>query len=201
MAHDTSLTDTASDPDSPDGDHFSYSEWVTGAGSILETSIDTAYWPDDVAAGLQISALKILDVILADLGKPAATISLLLCGDQQMQQLNALHRGVNKPTNVLSFPAFDIVDGLPPQSTPQDLPEMLGDIAIAAETVNREAADLQLPVADHLIHLFVHGVLHLFGYDHIDDAMAEIMEAQEIRFLAEIGVANPYQESQTEICN
>jgi probable rRNA maturation factor len=140
-------------------------------------------------------------VILADLGKPAATISLLLCGDQQMQQLNALHRGVNKPTNVLSFPAFDIVDGLPPQSTPQDLPEMLGDIAIAAETVNREAADLQLPVADHLIHLFVHGVLHLFGYDHIDDAMAEIMEAQEIRFLAEIGVANPYQESQTEICN
>ena len=61
-------------------------------------------------------------------------------------------------------------------------PALLGDIVIAAETVTREAESLQIPVADHLMHLFVHGMLHLFGYDHIDDDMAETMESLEINF-------------------
>ena len=78
---------------------------------------------------------------------------------------------------------------------------LLGDIVIAAETVTREAESLQIPVADHLMHLFVHGMLHLFGYDHIDDDMAETMESLEIKFLANIGIANPYQDTQLEVDN
>ena len=78
-----------------------------------------------------------------------------------------------------------------------DAPALLGDIVIAAETVMREADDMQMSVADHLIHLFVHGMLHLFGHDHIDDELAETMETLEVKFLANIGVPNPYQDTQT----
>ena len=71
----------------------------------------------------------------------------------------------------------------------------IGDIAIAGETVQREAAAAQLSPPDHLLHLFTHGVLHLLGYDHIDDAMADEMEALEIRLLASMNVANPYDDA------
>ena len=110
-----------------------------------------------------------------------------------MRQLNQQHRQIDKPTNVLSFPAYDMAG----QQIDGDTPALLGDIVIAAETVVREADDMQIPVADHLIHLFVHGMLHLFGHDHIDDELAETMETLEVKFLANIGVPNPYQDTQT----
>ena len=78
------------------------------------------------------------------------------------------------------------------------VPALLGDIVISVETVAREADEMQIPLADHLMHLFVHGMLHLFGYDHVEDVMAEAMETLEIKFLAKLNIANPYQNAQLE---
>ena len=198
MAHDTHATDTAPEPDSPGCDDIFYSDWLSAAGSTIETSINTKIWPDALVAGFQQAALTMLDDILSEFANTKTStkvsVSLWLCDDAQMRQLNQQHRQIDKPTNVLSFPAYDMAV----QQVDGDALALLGDIVIAAKTVMREADDMQMPVADHLIHLFVHGMLHLFGHDHIDDELAETMETLEVKFLANIGVPNPYQDTQTE---
>ena len=204
MAHDTHATDTAPEPDSPGCDDILYSDWVSAAGATVEASINTKIWPDPLVAGFQQSALTMLDDILSELAstkvnaKASAkvSVSLWLCDDAQMRQLNQQHRQIDKPTNVLSFPAYDMAGDMAGQQIDGDVPALLGDIVIAAETVMHEADDMQMPVANHLIHLFVHGMLHLFGHDHIDDELAETMETLEVKFLANIGVPNPYQDTQ-----
>ena len=197
MAHDTHATDTAPEPDSPGCDDIFYSDWVSAAGATIEASINAKIWPDPLVAGFQQSALTMLDDILSELASTKVSVSLCLCDDAQMRQLNHQHRQIDKPTNVLSFPAYDTVGDLAGQRIDGDATALLGDIVISAETVMREADDMQMPVADHLIHLFVHGMLHLFGHDHIDDELAETMETLEVKFLANIGVPNPYQDTQT----
>lgn len=102
----------------------------------------------------------------------------------ESQTLNATYRGKDKPTNVLSFP-FEVPDGI-------DLP-LLGDLVICAEVVREEAQNQQKPLQNHWAHMVVHGTLHLLGYDHIEDAEAEEMEALEIKILAELGIDNPYE--------
>ena len=194
MAHDTHATDSAPERDSPGCDDILYSDWVSAAGATIEASVNAKIWPDPLVAGFQQSALTMLDDILSELASAKVSVSLCLCDDAQMRQLNQQHRQIDKPTNVLSFPAYDMAG----QQIDGDTPALLGDIVIAAETVMREADDMQMPVADHLIHLFVHGMLHLFGHDHIDDELAETMETLEVKFLANIGVPNPYQDTQTE---
>ena len=201
MAHDTNATETAPEPDSPGCDDIFYSDWVSAAGSTIEASTNTKIWPDPLVAGFQQAALTLLDDILSEFASAKTgakfsakvSVSLCLCDDAQMRQLNQQHRQIDKPTNVLSFPAYDMAR----QPIDGDAPALLGDIVIAAETVMREADDMQMPVADHLIHLFLHGMLHLFGHDHIDDELAETMETLEVKFLANIGVPNPYQDTQT----
>jgi len=106
--------------------------------------------------------------------------------DAEMSTLNRIYRGQDKPTNVLSFPA-----PAPVSSAGSVRP--LGDIVLAAETVTREAAELGIPPRHHLLHLVIHGLLHLLGYDHEDDADAEAMEALETALLAGLGVPDPYQ--------
>ena len=201
MAHDTNATDTAPEPDSPGCDDIFYSDWVSAAGSTIEASINTKIWPDPLVAGFQQAALTLLDDILSEFASAKTgakvSVSLILCDDAQMRQLNHQHRQIDKPTNVLSFPAYDMAGDMAGQPIDGDAPALLGDIVIAAETVMREADDMQMLVADHLIHLFVHGMLHLFGHDHIDDELAETMETLEVKFLANIGVPNPYQDTQT----
>ena len=205
MAHDTHATDTAPEPDSPGCDDIFYSDWVSAAGATIEASINTKIWPDLLVAGFQQAALTMLDDILSEFANTKtstkisakASVSLLLCDDAQMRQLNQQHRQIDKPTNVLSFPAYDMAGDMAGQQIDRGVPALLGDIVIAAETVMCEADDMQMPVADHLIHLFVHGMLHLFGHDHIDDELAETMETLEVKFLANIGVPNPYQDTQT----
>ena len=195
MAHDIHATDTAPEPDSPGCDEIFYHDWVSAAGATIEVSINTRIWPELLVAGFQQSALTMLDDILSELASAnagaKARVSLCLCDDAQMRQLNQQHRQIDKPTNVLSFPAYDMAG----QYIVEDTPALLGDIVIAGETVMREADDMQLPLANHLIHLFVHGMLHLFGLDHIDDELAETMETLEVKFLAKIGVPNPYQDA------
>ena len=193
MAYELNATDSALDPDSPGCDEIFYGDWVSAAGSTIEVSINTKIWPDLLVVGFQQAALTMLDNILSELASAKVSVSLCLCDDAQMRQLNQQHRQIDKSTNVLSFPAYDMAG----QHIDGDVPALLGDIVIAAETVMRESEDMQMPVADHLIHLFVHGMLHLFGHDHSDDEVAETMETLEVKFLANIGVPNPYQDTQT----
>ena len=113
-------------------------------------------------------------------GGARSDVVILLADDAAIGDLNARFRGKDGPTNVLSFPA---ADGADPH---------LGDLALAYGVCAREAKDQGKSLADHLRHLVIHGVLHLMGYDHQDDAQAERMEGLERSLLAELGVADPY---------
>jgi probable rRNA maturation factor len=113
-----------------------------------------------------------------------ADVSLCLADDERLRALNSRWRGVDKPTNVLSFPA---ARSRPPERSPA-----LGDIVLAFETLEREAKVFGAPLADHYRHLVAHGFLHLLGYDHRTDEEAERMETLEKRVLARFGVADPY---------
>jgi probable rRNA maturation factor len=112
--------------------------------------------------------------------KAKGGLTLLLSGDAHLKELNALFRGKNKPTNVLSFPAE------------KNAAHYLGDVAIALGVVTREAKAAGKSATDHTLHLAVHGTLHLLGHDHIKPREAARMERLETEILAEFGVANPY---------
>lgn len=152
------------------------------------------------------SALDAEAVAAAALGAAAAEagldlsgyeLALLLTDDAGIARLNAGFRGRSAATNVLSWPALPLAPAAPgapppPPPAPARPPAPLGDLALAAETVTREAASRHLALEAHVSHLIIHGVLHLLGYDHEDEADAERMEAVERRALARIGVADPY---------
>jgi len=111
-------------------------------------------------------------------------LSIRIVDAEEGQSLNLQYRGKDYATNVLSFPVE-----LPPGV---DLP-LIGDLVICAPVVTREAAEQGKKATDHWAHLTVHGTLHLLGYDHIDEAEAETMEALETRVLAGLGIADPYE--------
>ena len=117
-------------------------------------------------------------------GRGEAELSILLADDTRIRQLNRDYRGKDKPTNVLSFPAGD--EGAAGR------PRMLGDVALALETIRREAQAQSKSLGDHASHLTVHGVLHLLGHDHETDTQANAMEALETEILRGLGIADPY---------
>lgn len=119
-----------------------------------------------------------------------AEISFLLTDDDTVRVLNKNYRQKDAPTNVLSFAAMDDEDA--DAELAQDGVFLLGDVVIALQTVQREAADLRLPFEAHFSHLVVHGVLHLLGFDHIEDEDAEEMETLETQILKKLGFDNPY---------
>lgn len=121
-----------------------------------------------------------------------AEISVVLVDDATQRILNETWREKDRPTNVLSFPATDTVAGAVPQREFPGVPLSLGDISLAFETIHAEAAEQGKSLGDHVVHLVVHGVLHLLGYDHVDDRDALVMEALEIEILAGIGIKDPY---------
>jgi probable rRNA maturation factor len=121
---------------------------------------------------------------------PGAEVSLLLCDDAFIRDLNKKWRGIDKPTNVLSFPA-----GGP------TLGPLLGDIVIAHGTARREAEDESKRFDHHVAHLIVHGFLHLIGYDHLVTVEAEEMERLERAILAELGIDDPYLGAFVQIDN
>ncbi len=111
--------------------------------------------------------------------------SVQIVSDDEMRELNSTWRGKNRPTNVLSFP----------MQSPEEIdPRILGDLALCAAVISAEAREQHKPVQAHWAHMVVHGMLHLQGYDHIDNLQAEKMEALEVRILDQLGFENPYQD-------
>jgi len=121
----------------------------------------------------------------------AVELSVLLTGNDQIRALNAQWRGKDRPTNVLSFPMAGEAQLRQANIAGPEL--LLGDIILARGVCEAEAADKSIKLEDHALHLLVHGVLHLLGYDHHGDAAAADMEAREVRALGRLGIANPYE--------
>ncbi|UHQ56425.1 MULTISPECIES: rRNA maturation RNase YbeY [Microbulbifer] len=116
-----------------------------------------------------------------------AELSVRIVDEAESRELNRQYRGKDKPTNVLSFPA----------DLPADIAvPLLGDLVICAPVVAAEAEQQHKALPAHWAHMVVHGTLHLLGYDHIDDAEAEIMETLETRLLGELGFPDPYRPPQ-----
>ena len=155
---------------------------------ITEVLVVADAWRNepDSEAVIQRAIAAAAEMVDADIGE--AELAVMLTDDAGIRTLNLNWRGIDKPTNVLSFPA------LPPTGTdgPDDAPRMLGDIAIAYETTRREADEEQKPFDHHLSHLAVHGFLHLIGYDHENDDDAEDMESLEREILGTLGIPDPY---------
>jgi probable rRNA maturation factor len=146
--------------------------------------VEAGDWPGE--AELEALVRRAVDAALAEAGaRGESELSVVFTDDTQIRALNAGWRNKDKPTNVLSFPAFP---GRPGES----LPPMLGDVVLAAETVAGEAGLEGKPLAHHISHLVVHGTLHLLGHDHEDDAEAEAMEALERAALARLAIPDPY---------
>ncbi len=121
-------------------------------------------------------------------------LGIALADATGQRQLNRNYRGQDQPTNVLAFPVWKAGTRLAPGA-----PALLGDVVLALETVAQEAAEQEKPIGDHLIHLTVHGVLHLLGYDHLTQAEAATMESLERSILAELGVPDPYRDTMSSI--
>ena len=181
--------DTTLEPDSIEDGRFLSDELPSDNGAFIDINIVAESWDTPIIDDLKTRGPAMLDHIAARLSLDPQRVSLLLCNDEDMRAMNQIHRGVDKATNVLSFPADQDLDWAP------DIPAdeaTIGDIAIAAETVIREASETGIATGDHLLHLFTHGVLHLLGYDHDEDSLAEEMEELEIDLLAQMKIANPY---------
>ncbi len=159
-------------------------------GPVVDVLIGSILW-DGLPGADRIIRHAIEQTSIAEVTRHhgGAELSILLCDDAAISALNFRWRGQDRATNVLSFPA--------PPRTGQPAP--LGDIAIAYETVVREAAEQDKPIADHLAHLTVHGFLHLLGYDHENDGEADRMERLEREILARIGIPDPYASRDAEI--
>ncbi|MFW8590052.1 rRNA maturation RNase YbeY [Glaciecola sp. 2405UD65-10] len=146
---------------------------------------------DDINADLSSQVPSESDFILwinaalAHIEHNAATeVNIRVVSELESKELNNSYRGKNSSTNVLSFES-DLPDFVPSN--------FIGDLAICAQVVCNEAQDQNKLVSNHWAHMSIHGVLHLLGYDHIDDKEAQQMEGIEIAILESLGINNPYQ--------
>lgn len=151
----------------------------------VEATVEAGAWGEEARWRPLVERVAAAVAARAELIVPEeAELSLLLTDDAHIRVLNKQWRDQDKPTNVLSFPSADEDDDEPGP--------LIGDVIVAYETTAREAAEEGKSFEDHFTHLLVHGLLHLFGYDHIEDDEAEEMEAFETEILAGLGVADPY---------
>jgi probable rRNA maturation factor len=148
---------------------------------ITEVLVVATCWQTepDAEAVIQRAIAAAAEAVDADLGE--AELAVMLTDDSGIRTLNNNWRGFDKPTNVLSFPAAKETGG-----------KLLGDIALAYETLARECADEQRDFLHHLAHLTVHGFLHLIGYDHQTDQQADEMEGLESRIMRSMNMPDPY---------
>jgi probable rRNA maturation factor len=165
---------------------------VSKAELLVELAVDAGDWPP-MTTLRRITREAASAAAAMVPGFPAAgEVSVLFTNDARVAELNASWRGKDGPTNVLSFPA-------PPLPANAEATVSIGDIVFGFETVTKEAAEMHLTLADHISHLFVHGLLHLVGFDHDDDRKAAAMERLETAILAELGIADPYAGSEPEL--
>jgi len=182
----------------------SYADDGPGIGSVRERSsipmptysspatevlIVADCWSAEADADAVIHRAIEAAAAMVDTDTTDAELAIMLTDDAGIRTLNQNWRGIDKATNVLSFPALQPPEGA---DEPDEMPRMLGDIAIAYETTRREADDEEKTFANHLSHLAIHGFLHLVGYDHEKDDEAEEMEALEREILATLGIPDPY---------
>ena len=157
----------------------------------LDIRVEAEGWTDlgnidDLARAGVLSALNGADL------EGAFEVSLLATDNAEMARLNEAFRGKPSPTNVLSWPSEDLSSAVPGnRPTPPNTSE-LGDIAIGYEICRAEAEAAGLPLSQHVVHLLMHGTLHLLGYDHENEADAAVMEGIEKESLAKLGYHNPY---------
>jgi probable rRNA maturation factor len=166
---------------------------------LVEFLIEEAAWKDALPDLEQIAETA-TNAAFAETGLDAGSysISLLACGDTRIAALNKSFRGKETPTNVLSWPAFELAPQAPGARTPKpgvtdpNRRVLLGDVAIALQTCTQESKVAGKCLKNHTTHLILHGVLHLLGYDHQTDADAELMEGIERAALAKAGIDDPY---------
>ena len=166
---------------------------------MISLDLDIALqWPPATDwKALANRALAALAPITPEIANPRLSASLLFTSDAEVQALNREWRGKDKPTNVLSFPMLERAELL--ALALEGPPELLGDIALAFETCAREAQEKDVSLEHHAAHLIIHGLLHLAGHDHeTSPADAAAMEALEIKALAQMGIANPYDDTQID---
>ncbi len=154
-------------------------------GFVIDVTLEAGDWPAEeelarlaetaIRATLSKGKLQVMD---------NSELSLLFTNDASIRKLNGEWRDKDKPTNVLSFPGSDPVD--------DRYGPLLGDIVFGFETISSEARDMGVDFSDHLSHLTVHGLLHLFDYDHQTDEEAELMEGLEKTILASLSIDDPY---------
>jgi probable rRNA maturation factor len=155
---------------------------VSAAPFEIAFAVNAGTWPDGLDAIAETAIRAALEKSEAEM-VGVAEVSVVLTDDAEQRELNKQWRGIDKSTNVLSFPQlepFSPVSGL------------VGDIILAEETLRREAEEMGISFEAHFTHLVVHGFLHLLGYDHIEDEDAEEMEGLETEILAGLGIADPY---------
>lgn len=173
--------------------HDDFSHGADSPG-IVDLVVEDERWDDVDLLGMSERAAHAVGEWL---GMTGFQIVVMGCDDDRIAGLNAEFRDKPRPTNVLSWPAIEF-DARAPGTVPL-LPDVeeLGDIAISFDTCWREAEAQGKPFADHATHLLVHAMLHLAGYDHIDDLDAETMEDAERSILGKLGIPDPYLELET----
>jgi probable rRNA maturation factor len=167
-----------------------------GAEPTIEVTASCAGWASALPDA-EVLAEAAARAALADAAQRCAAplvVGIVLTDDEEQRSLNRTYRGKDTPTNVLSFAIADPRAADPMTAHPAGAPVLLGDVVLALETVVHEAGEQQKPLADHVRHLVVHGVLHLLGFDHEHDDEAAVMEAREIEILKALGVPAPYRD-------
>ena len=165
------------------------------AGLKIDVLVDSEHWKN--AAAAKDVVRRALKQAATALSTKTAELAIVLTDDAAMRRLNRIWRGIDAPTNVLSFATKNSGDQLDEQSGGQFVGNHLGDILLAYETVKREAHRDGKAFDHHLAHLVVHGFLHLLGYDHGNDAQARRMETTERAILRDLAVPDPYRATRT----
>lgn len=157
--------------------------------ATVDVSVVHMGWAPDIVRIGRFAKRAVMEslAVAKPLGDAKPELCVIFAGDDIVRRLNRKHRGEDKPTNVLSFPQAA------GSKNEAGRPQMLGDVVLAYETVEREAAAQGKSLTSHTSHLIVHGVLHLLGYDHVTGLGYRRMKGLEIKILARLGIADPYR--------